>query len=362
MTDFTTTNQNSRITPAAIPTKVAVVGAGSWGTALAFALARNDHDVSLWARSNEHVLEMQQQGSNERYLPGFKFPSNLHAHADLARLTKEHNVFLIGTPSHAFRSIVQTLKFYGLSSDAVLMWATKGFDMGSAEGGSSDQNQSSGAMLLNDVVSQELGAGFAQAIVSGPSFSKEVAANLPTAITAAGNNESTVRYVAELFHDPMMRVYINDDFIGVQVGGAIKNVMAIAAGISDGLGYGANSRSAIITRGLAEIARLGQALGANRETFLGLAGMGDLVLTCTDNQSRNRRFGLGVGEGKSVEQILSEIGQEVEGYTTCKEVRRLAKQHNVDMPISEQVYKVVYEGVSPQDAVQKLLNRELINE
>lgn len=346
----------------ATPAKVVVVGAGSWGTALAFALARNNHAVSLWARSAEHVLEMQEQGSNERYLPGFKFPANLTVNSNLKQLTQDHDVFLIGTPSHAFRKIIKTLKSYGLSSEAVVMWATKGFDMGvSSQEGDAEQHKQ-GAVLLNDVVDQELGPNVAQAIVSGPSFSKEVAANLPTAITAAGNSEATARYVAKLFHNSMMRVYTNDDFIGVQVGGAIKNVMAIAAGISDGLGYGANSRSAIITRGLAEIARLGEALGANRETFLGLAGMGDLVLTCTDDQSRNRRFGLGIGKGKSVQETLDEIGQEVEGYTTCKEVRRLAKQYNIDMPISEQVYKVVYQGVSPQDAVQKLLNRELINE
>lgn len=355
---MTQDNQKTQTLPA---TKIVVVGAGSWGTALAFALARNNHDVSLWARSADHVLEMQKDGSNERYLPGFKFPDNLRANSDLEQLTRDHKVFLIGTPSHAFRKIIQTLKSYGLSSDAVLMWATKGFDMGANSEQDGIENHE-GAMLLNEVVNQELGSDIAQAIVSGPSFSKEVAANLPTAITAAGNNETVVQYVAKLFHDSMMRVYTNDDFIGVQVGGAIKNVMAIAAGISDGLGYGANSRSAIITRGLAEIARLGQALGANRETFLGLAGMGDLVLTCTDNQSRNRRFGLGIGEGKSVQQTLDDIGQEVEGYTTCKEVRRLAKQYDVDMPISEQVYKVVYQGLSPHDAVQKLLNRELINE
>lgn len=335
------------------PNKIAVIGAGSWGTALAFALARNKHDVSLWARSEQHIQQMQQQKSNERYLSGFGFPDNLHAHHDLARLTREHKIFLIATPSHSFRSIIQTLKSYELSDDSVLIWATKGFDMGLSD---------SGAVLLNDVVNQELGQTMAQAIVSGPSFSKEVAANLPTAITAAGNSDSTVRMVAELFHNPTMRIYINSDFIGVQVGGAIKNVMAIAAGISDGLGYGANSRSAIITRGLAEIARLGEVLGANRETFLGLAGMGDLVLTCTDDQSRNRRFGLGIGQGKAIQAVLNDIGQEVEGYTTCKEVRRLTQQHNVDMPISEQVYNVVYQGVSAQDAVHELLNRELINE
>ena len=337
--------------------KIVVIGAGSWGTALAFALARNHHQVSLWARCPEHVKEMQTQRSNQRYLPGFDFPDNLQAHGDLAKLTSEHQLFLIATPSHAFRETIKKIKSYDLTAKPLIIWATKGFDTGGFETGGA--NGEEGAVLLNQVVDQELGEGVAQAIVSGPSFSKEVAANLPTAITAAGSDPETVRNAAELFHNASMRVYMNNDFIGVQVGGAIKNVMAIAAGISDGLGYGANSRSAIITRGLAEIARLGEALGAQRDTFLGLAGMGDLVLTCTDNQSRNRRFGLGLGEGKSVTAVLKQIGQEVEGYTTCKEVRRLAIQHNIDMPISEHVFKVVYEQMSPNTAVQTLLNREL---
>ncbi|MCL4148258.1 UNVERIFIED_CONTAM: hypothetical protein GTU68_003042, partial [Idotea baltica] len=270
---------------------------------------------------------MHKDGLNRSYLDGFKFPDNLVVEANLTKVVKEHQVFLLVTPSHAFRETLQKLKELGIAEDALIIWATKGFDK-------------QGPVLLSDVVTQELGSGVKKSIVSGPSFSKEVAGNLPTAITAAGDNEEIARYVAALFMSDYMRVYTNPDFIGVQVGGAIKNVMAIAAGISDGLGYGANSRAAIITRGLAEISRLGVALGAQQESFQGLAGMGDLILTCTDDQSRNRRLGLGLGKGQTLQQTMEQIGQEVEGYTTTPEVIRLAKNHSVEMPICEQVHAV----------------------
>ena len=328
---------------------IAVLGAGSWGTALALALTRNQHNVTLWAHRKEHVECMLGDGCNKTYLAGFEFPENLSLASNLATITKTHSAFLIVTPSHAFRSTIRALKAHGVDKEATIIWATKGFDK-------------EGPVLLNQVVDQELGNTSKQAVVSGPSFSKEVAGDLPTAIAAAANSPETAKYVAELFHQERMRVYVNHDFIGVQVGGAMKNVMAIAAGISDGLGFGANSRAAIITRGLAEIARFGLALGAQTESFLGLAGMGDLVLTCTDNQSRNRRFGLGIGQGNSIEQTLKDIGQEVEGYTTTREILRFAQLHDVEMPISEQVYKVLYDGLAPAQAVKSLLQRQLMDE
>jgi len=328
---------------------IAVLGAGSWGTALALALTRNNHNVTLWGHRAEHVKRMQEDGCNNAYLADFSFPKNLRTAADLEAVTRTHSVFLIVTPSHAFRTTVKALKNFGLDENATIIWATKGFD-------------NDGPVLLNQVVDQELGTRTKQAAVSGPSFSKEVAGNLPTAIATAANSSATARFVAELFHQDRMRVYVNNDFIGVQVGGAMKNVMAIAAGISDGLGFGANSRSAIITRGLSEIARFGAALGAKTESFLGLAGMGDLVLTCTDDQSRNRRFGLGIGKGQGIQETLDEIEQEVEGYTTTREIIRFAQLHNVEMPISEQVYEVLYNGLAPERAVQALLQRELVNE
>ena len=330
-------------------TDIAVLGAGSWGTALALALARNGHNINMWAHREKHVERMRNDRCNKAYLADFDFPENLDVVSDLSTVTQNHAVFLIVTPSHAFRSTVKSLKAHGLDKNSTLVWATKGFD-------------ALGPVLLSEVVKQELGENFNQAVVSGPSFSKEVAGDLPTAIAAAGSSEETTQYVARLFHQTRMRVYTSPDFIGVQVGGAMKNVMAIAAGISDGLGFGANSRSAIITRGLAEIARFGVALGAKTESFLGLAGMGDLVLTCSDDQSRNRRFGLGIGRGQSIEQTLKEIGQEVEGYTTTKEIIRFAQKHSVEMPISEQVHEVLYNGLAPELAVQALLERELMGE
>ena len=329
--------------------KIAVLGAGSWGTALALALARNNHAVTLWGHRDSHCQSMQVAGCNQQYLDGFNFPENLGVEANLAKVVSKHQVFLLVPPSHAFRNLLQQLKQFGITNDSLIVWATKGFDK-------------DGPVLLSEVVSQELGENVNKAIVSGPSFSKEVADDLPTAMTAAGDSEKVASYVATLFNGNYMRVYTNPDFIGVQVGGAIKNVMAIAAGISDGLGYGANSRAAIITRGLAEIARLGIALGAQKESFQGLAGMGDLVLTCTDDQSRNRRLGLGLGKGQTLQQTMQKIGQEVEGYTTTPEVIRLAKKHSVEMPISEQVHAVLYEGVPASEAVSKLLTRQLGNE
>lgn len=329
--------------------KIAVLGAGSWGTALALALTRNKHQVTLWGHRESHCNAMLNDGCNRQYLDGFDFPTNLTVDTDLETIVREHKHYLLVTPSHAFRATLKKLKKLNISKDALIIWATKGFDK-------------NGPVLLSEVVTQELGGEIKKAIVSGPSFSKEVAGNMPTAITAAGDNEDIAREVADLFLSEYMRVYTNPDFVGVQVGGAIKNVMAIAAGISDGLGFGANSRAAIITRGLAEIARLGVALGAQQESFQGLAGMGDLILTCTDDQSRNRRLGLGLGKGNTIQETLSEIGQEVEGYTTTPEVLRLAKQHGVEMPICEQVYAVLYDNVPAQKAVSVLLTRELGNE
>lgn len=333
----------------AVVQKIAVLGAGSWGTALALALARNGHQVTLWAHSKEHADTLAADRENKQYLPGFNFPDNLLINGDLSSAVADHRIVLIVVPSHAFRSTIKQLKILSNASDALLIWATKGFDK-------------EGPFLLSDVVEQELGNGINHAIVTGPSFSKEVAADLPTALAVAGNTTIATKTTVSLFHGGHTRVYSNNDLIGVQVGGASKNVMAIAAGISDGLGYGANSRAALITRGLAEIKRLGIAMGASAETFVGLAGLGDLVLTCTDDQSRNRQFGLGLGKGKDTETLIKDIGQQVEGVLSVKEVIRLAEKFSVEMPIAQQVYRVLYENVSPANAVSSLLSRSQIKE
>lgn len=325
--------------------KITVFGAGSWGTALALALARAGHRVTLWARSADHALEMVALCCNQRYLPAVVFPETLSPTADLdAALTASPNL-LLAVPSHAFRELLGAGRA-GFAAAERIAWATKGLEPDTLD-------------LLGDVLKEELAGRGDGVVISGPSFAKEVALGLPTAMTAAGDDEIAARWWAERFSGPAMRVYTSNDPVGVQIGGAVKNVLAIAAGISDGLGFGANARAALITRGLAEMRRLGEALGASEATFLGLAGTGDLVLTCTDDQSRNRRAGLALAQGKNREQAASEIGQVVEGFGTVRSVRALASRHRVDMPISEAVYAAVYEQAEPRNIVTELFEREI---
>ena len=251
---------------------------------------------------------------------------------------------MIVVPSHAFRSVLTAVKPL-LREDARILWATKGLESGSGK-------------LLHEVTGEVLGEAIPMAVVSGPTFAREVAEGLPTAVTVASSDAQFAEDIAERLHSKAFRAYTNEDVAGVEVGGAVKNVLAIAAGIADGLGYGANARTALITRGLAEIMRLGEVLGGHRETFMGLAGLGDLVLTCTDNQSRNRRLGLALGKGESMEEALAHIDQVVEGVQTAREVHDLALSQGVDMPITEQVFNVLYEGTTPKQAVQALLGRD----
>ena len=323
---------------------VTVLGAGSWGTALALLLARNGHAVLLWGNDAAQLARLEQERQNSVYLPGVAFPANLHACASLADAAKSCAQFLIAVPSHAFRITLRNLKRH-LPAQAILAWATKGLEPGSGK-------------LLSRVAQEELRGKWALAVVSGPTFAREVALNMPTAMTAASDNEKTADAVAAWLRNDRVRVYTSRDVAGVQLGGAIKNVMAIAAGISDGLGFGANARAALITRGLAELTRLGVAMGGQKETFMGLAGAGDLILTCTDNASRNRRVGLALGQGRQLPEILTDLGQEAEGVATARELYQLAGHLNVDMPITEQVYRVLYEKLAPQDAVEALLRRE----
>lgn len=329
--------------------RVAVLGAGSWGTALATLLADNGHSVTLWSHSSEHIKEIEDSKLNSRYLPDFDLPETLSFSDDLSSLCRDHQLFLLVVPSRAFRMTIEKMRDAGLANNALILWGTKGFD-------------AKNNILLSEVIPDVLGYTPPMAIVSGPSFAKEVMLCQPTALTVGANTLDFSEFVASLFHNDYTRAYSNDDLVGVQVGGAVKNVMAIACGISDGLGYGSNSVAAIITRGLNEITRLGVSLGAKTETFQGLSGVGDLVLTCTDNKSRNRRFGLGIGKGKKTDDIFKEIGQEVEGYVTCKEVHSLAQRYNIDMPICEQVFKVLYEGLAPDKAVKQLLKRNRTQE
>lgn len=320
---------------------VGVLGAGSWGTALAMQLARNGAPAFLWGRDAAQLAAMQTARSNARYLPGLSFPEQLHIETELPRLLQNCSDVLIAAPSSALRSVLQPLA----DTTHRVVWATKGFEDGSGK-------------LPHEVAREVLGTSRPLAVLSGPSFAREVAADLPTAITLAATDKEFGEAFAARLHGGAFRVYNSDDVIGVEIGGAVKNVIAIGAGLADGLGFGANARAALITRGLAEIQRLGITLGGRPETFMGLAGMGDLVLTCTDDQSRNRRCGKLLAKGLSAAAAQTEIKQVVEGIAAARETRRVAARAGVDMPISEQIYRVLYENLAPRAAVEALLERE----
>jgi glycerol-3-phosphate dehydrogenase (NAD(P)+) len=323
---------------------IAVLGAGSWGTALGMLLGRNGHAALLWEPDPARLKPLERDRENALFLPGIKLPDLVSTRADLAELVRSTPYILIAVPSHAFRATVAAIAPY-LSRESIVAWATKGLEPGAGR-------------PLSDVAREVLGKGTALAVISGPSFAKEVALGLPTALTVASDNNAVSETVATWLRGDRTRIYVNDDFAGVQLGGAIKNVIAIAAGISDGLGFGANARAALITRGLAELTRLGVAMGGKKETFMGLTGAGDLILTCTDNLSRNRRLGLGLGQGKKLSEVMAAIGQEVEGVATAKELHQLASRIKVEMPITEQVYKVLFENLPAQAAVEALFKRE----
>ncbi|MDX1335906.1 MAG: NAD(P)H-dependent glycerol-3-phosphate dehydrogenase, partial [Gammaproteobacteria bacterium] len=297
----------------------------------------------LWGRELDEMRDMIEHRYNARYLPDIRFPEDLEPVEQLDELLDQTQNLLIVVPSAGFRSVMQTIK-PSLNSDARIMWATKGLEDGSGK-------------LLHEVLVEELGEATPYAVVSGPSFAREVAKGLPTAVTVASYDDDFRTEAASWLHGDTFRVYSSADVVGVELGGAVKNVLAIAAGISDGLGFGANARAAIITRGLAEIMRLGASLGAQPETLMGLSGMGDLVLTCTDDQSRNRRMGLALGRGKSVESTMREIGQAVEGVGTAKVVQLVAERSGVEMPICHQVFRTLYESHPAKAAVSELLSR-----
>ncbi len=323
--------------------QITVFGAGSWGTALAIQLARRGHDVQLWARDSVKVRHMQSERCNRRYLPGILFPGSLTV-TDQFSEGLNADYWLVAVPSEVFGSLLRRLK--NSNPRVPLIWATKGFD---GEAG----------RLLHHVVHDELGENHPYGIVSGPTFASEVARGLPTAMTLATKQQELQAELAGLFHGDGMRIYTSDDVVGVELGGAVKNVLAIAAGISDGLGFGANARAALITRGLAEIMRLGKSLKAKPETLMGLSGLGDLVLTCTDDQSRNRRYGLALGKGHDLQQAKKEIGQVVEGATTAGVIMQVAERASVEMPICREIYKILYEGLTPKAAVEDLFSRSL---
>lgn len=321
---------------------ITLLGAGAWGTALAIAFA-GKHRVTLWSRELDVAEDLRTSRENRRFFPGYQIPDSVEVSTDFAAAVAGADWLIVATPIAGLRPTAERLRELG--SSRPVLWVCKGFEAGTGK-------------LPHQVVAEVLGEGAVYGALSGPSFAEEVAAGQPTAVALAANQPDFAREAARELHTSRLRIYANDDLIGVEVGGAVKNVMAIASGVCDGLGLGLNSRAALMTRGLAEIARLGVALGAQRETFLGLAGMGDLILTCTGDLSRNRRVGLALAENKSLQQILDDLGHVAEGVYTAREVDRLAGALNVEMPISQAVAAVLAGRISAAAAVEQLMARD----
>jgi glycerol-3-phosphate dehydrogenase (NAD(P)+) len=324
---------------------LAVLGSGSWGTALAIHFARTGKPTRLWGRNAEHQREMQRAGCNVHYLPDAPFPPQLEVTTDLAATLDGVTDVLIAVPSHGFRAMLERVRPC-IRPGMRIAWATKGFEHGTG-------------LLPHQVARQVLGEGLAFAVLSGPTFAREVGAGLPTAMTVASSDREFGETLVLDLSSRNFRAFLSTDIIGVEVGGAVKNVLAVGAGLSDGLGFGANTRVALITRGLAEMTRLGEALGAQRETFMGLAGLGDLVLTCTDNQSRNRRFGLLLAGGTTPEDAQRAIGQVVEGWLAARALRDVAARAGVVMPICEGICRILFDGADAANVVRALMRRPL---
>lgn len=322
---------------------IAVLGAGSWGTALAITLAKNAQAVRLWDRNAALLAALAEARCNTRYLKEARFPEAITVCPSLKEALSGVQDILLVVPSHGFCGALGSLKPL-LNPAHRILWATKGLE---PETGN----------FLDQVAERELGRERPYAVLSGPSFAKEVGMGLPTAVTVASENLVFAEEVSRRFSQDNFAVYTTDDLKGVQLGGVVKNVLAVAVGISDGVRFGANARAALITRGLAEMMRLGEALGARRETLMGLAGCGDVILTCTDDQSRNRRFGLALAAGLTKAQALEQIGQVVEAVYNVEQLCRLAKIHRVDLPIAEQVFRAIKHEISPKEAIKALFKR-----
>ncbi len=323
--------------------QVAVLGAGSFGTALANHIANNGHSVALWGRDASVLQSISTDLENPRYLPGVTLSDSITCSAVLEDVLRNASDVLVAVPSQHFNHYIASIAALTSESCSVI-WACKGLE-------------SKTCRFLSEVAAEGLSGDRNYAVISGPTFAAELAKGLPTAIVAAANRAAYAESVVKLLHNDRFRIYVSDDINGVELGGALKNVYAIAAGVSDGLDFGANARVAVITRGLAELMRLGEKLGVQSETLMGLSGVGDLILTCTDDQSRNRRFGLALGHGMSKNEAYESIGQSVEGVNAAEVAWQLAQKHSVNMPIVEQVYKVINSEVTPVQAVSALLGR-----
>ncbi len=333
--------------------KVAVIGAGSWGTAIACVLSGKGLHTVLWGHHADHMKNLAETRENKKYLPGVVFPPNLEVMDDLEQTVRGADVICMVVPSHVYRSVFETLVPF-LEQDSFIVSAVKGIE-------------NSSLMTMTQVMRDSLGEELVRknltlSVLSGPSFAKEVAQGLPTLVTIGCDELENAKVLQRVFGSECFRVYAVQDMVGLEISAALKNIVAIAAGISDGLGYGLNSRAALITRGLAEITRMGVAMGADPATFSGLSGLGDLVLTCTGDLSRNRTVGLKLGQGKKLTQVLDEMEMVAEGVKTTKSCYNLAKKHDVEMPILEQTYQILYKNKDCRQAVQELFQRSLKEE
>ena len=322
--------------------KVAVLGSGAWGTALAVSFAPR-HQVSLWARDARLIETMRESRRNQRYLPDIELPAGLILSSDLDEILAGAELVIVAVPVAALRDTLQRIAKRAVQVPVI--WVCKGFESGTSQ-------------LPHQIVTDTLPASFPRGVLSGPSFAQEVARNLPTALTLASGDGEFAQRAAKALHHSRLRIYSSTDVVGVEIGGAIKNVLAIAAGICDGMRMGLNARAALLTRGLAEMTRLGLQMGGRAETLGGLSGVGDLILTCTGDLSRNRQVGMLLAQRKSLPAILDELGHVAEGVYTAREVHRVARQHGVEMPICEAVYRVLYENLAAEQAVEMLLSRQ----
>jgi len=331
--------------------KVSVLGAGSWGTALSLVLAQKNCKVVLWGRGEQHIHKIKATRENNKYLPGVKIPKTIALTHKLEEALCKSRYIVIVVPSHAVRDLCKKIKPF-IKENSIVISATKGIETSTLK-------------RMTEVIKEELDNSIDPrniAVLSGPSHAEEVAKNLPTTVVAAASKKTVAEEVQDLFITERFRVYTNPDVIGVELGGALKNIIALGAGIADGLGFGDNTKAALMTRGIAEITRLGIAMGAEPMTFAGLAGVGDLIVTCTSKHSRNRRAGIKLGQGKTLEQVYEEIHMVVEGVRTTKAAYKLQKKYNLEMPITTQTYKVLFENKPPLDAVNDLMTRVRTNE
>lgn len=328
-----------------IDKSIAVIGAGSWGTALSIVLANNGYDVHLYTQRKEQKDEINKYRSNKKYLPDIQLPETVTASTEIKEVVENKNVVVLVVPSHAMRETAEKIKPF-ITKETILLHAAKGLEMNTLK-------------RMSEVIQEEIPfLPFDQILVlSGPSHAEEVSLKLPTTVVVAGQNLSYAEKIQDLFMNSYFRVYTNLDIIGVEIAGSLKNIIAIGAGLSDGLGFGDNAKAALITRGLAEIARVGIELGANPLTFSGLAGVGDLIVTCTSRHSRNWRAGYMLGKGKKLETVLEEMGMVVEGVKTTKAAFSLSELHQVQMPITTELYQVLFHQKDPKQAVEHLMGR-----